>query len=176
MRAWPQRATTEASGSGPLAGETVESKPLGAEYRDEMDRRTILRAGGVALAGGLAGCGGSESTDTPTAAPQGNLVEMTDGLKFEPAEFTVNVGDTVTWETTGSVAHSVTAYEEQLPEGAVYFASGGFDSESAARDAYPNEGAVGPDETYEHTFETAGEYPYFCIPHETGMQGTIVVE
>jgi plastocyanin len=143
-----------------------------------MHRRTVLRASGVALVGGLAGCGGSESTDTPTPAETdaGTLVEMNDGLNFEPAEVTVSVGDTVTWETVGSVAHSVTAYEDELPEDATYFASGGFDSESAARDNYPAEGSVGADETYENTFETAGEFPYFCIPHESGMKGTVVVE
>ncbi|MBX0286344.1 cupredoxin domain-containing protein [Haloarcula salinisoli] len=141
-----------------------------------MDRRTVLRLSGVALAGGLAGCGGSESGDTPTATAQGNLVEMTDELVFEPAEITVSVGDTVTWENTGSVPHSVTAYEEKIPDGATYFASGGFDSESAARDAYPNEGSIGGGETYEHTFETAGEFQYFCIPHESQMKGTVVVE
>jgi len=143
-----------------------------------MDRRTILRMSGVALAGGLAGCGGSSSSDTPagTETGSGTLVEMTDNLVFEPAEITVSVGDTVTWENVGSVPHSVTAYEEQLPDGATYFASGGFDSESAARDAYPTEGAVDGGETYEHTFETTGEFPYFCIPHEAGMKGTVVVE
>ncbi|MDS0280889.1 cupredoxin domain-containing protein [Haloarcula onubensis] len=143
-----------------------------------MDRRTILRVSGVTLAAGLAGCGGSSSADTPAGSGTENdtLVEMTDDLAFEPSELTVSVGDTVTWENTGSVPHSVTAYEDELPDGATYFASGGFDSESAARDNYPTEGAVGADETYEHTFETAGEFPYFCIPHESGMKGTIVVE
>ena len=131
---------------------------------------------GVALAGGLAGCGGSGSADTPDGTQQGNLVEMTDSLVFEPADITVSVGETVTWENVGSVPHSVTAYEDDLPEGATYFASGGFDSESAARENYPTEGAIGADETYEHTFETAGEFPYFCIPHESGMKGTVVVE
>jgi plastocyanin len=135
------------------------------------DRRTLLRASGVALAAGLAGCGGSESTQTPTEP----YVAMTDGLNFEPATLTVDVGATVTWETTGSVAHNVAAYEADLPEGAAYFASGGFESESAARGAYPD-GSVGTDETYSHTFETTGEFPYFCLPHESSMQGTIVVE
>jgi peptide/nickel transport system substrate-binding protein len=32
-------------------------------------------------------------------------------------------------------------------------------------------------ETFEHTFETAGEYRYVCVPHAgVGMQGTVVVE
>lgn len=135
------------------------------------DRRTVLRLSGVALAGGIAGCGGSTSTQTETDL----TVEMTDELAFEPAELAVSVGETVTWETTGSVAHSVTAYGAQLPEGATYFASGGFDSADAAREGYP-EGSVESGETYSHTFETDGEFPYFCIPHESSMRGTVVVE
>lgn len=100
---------------------------------------------------------------------------MTDTLKFEPAELTIDVGQTVVWETVGSVAHSVTAYGDELPDGAAYFASGGFDTTEQARSSYP-EGSVGQGETYSHTFETAGEFPYFCVPHESSMVGTITVE
>ncbi|MFC6974699.1 plastocyanin/azurin family copper-binding protein [Halomicroarcula sp. GCM10025709] len=145
-----------------------------------MQRRTLLKVVGAAAVG-LAGCSESGSTatetptPTPTVGPSETLVEMTDSLKFVPETVEISVGDTVVWETVGSVAHSVTAYEDDLPAGADYFASGEFDSESAARQDYPV-GSVGPDETYTHTFETAGEYPYFCIPHESGMVGTVVVE
>jgi len=140
------------------------------------DRRTLLSAGGLALAGLLAGCSDSSSEEPTTTGASTHRVDMTDGLKFDPAELSVAAGDTVVWETTGSVAHSVTAYEEKLPEGAAYFASGDFDTEAAARQAYPAEGSVGEGETYRHTFETVGEYPYFCIPHERGMQGVVTVE
>ena len=57
--------------------------------------------------------------------------------------------------------------------------SGDFASESAARDAWVDGfgGRIGQDETYGHTFEVAGDYPYFCIPHERAeMVGTVVVE
>jgi plastocyanin len=138
-----------------------------------MDRRTVLRLSGVTLAGSIAGCGGS--TSEPTATETDLTVEMTDDLAFEPTDLAVSVGDTVTWETTGSVPHSVTAYGTQLPEGAAYFASGGFDSAAAAREGYP-EGSVESGESYSHTFETSGEFPYFCIPHESSMRGTVVVE
>lgn len=137
------------------------------------NRRQVLQMSGVALAGGLAGCVGGNSESTEAAGT--TTVDMTDGLKFEPRTVTITVGDTVDWVTTGSVAHSVTAYEEELPDGAAYFASGEFDGERAARQAYPD-GSVGRDETYSHTFETPGEFPYFCIPHESGMVGTVVVE
>jgi len=109
------------------------------------------------------------------------MVEMTDGLVFDPDQLTISVDETVVWETVGSVGHSVTAYEDEIPDGADYFASGGFDTEQAARDAYApgdtDAGDVPAGESYEHTFETAGTYEYFCIPHEaSGMLGTIQVE
>nr|WP_233752216.1 MULTISPECIES: plastocyanin/azurin family copper-binding protein [Halostella] len=32
-------------------------------------------------------------------------------------------------------------------------------------------------QSYVRTFETPGEHPFFCIPHEgAGMEGTILVE
>jgi plastocyanin len=106
---------------------------------------------------------------------------MTDELDFDPEQITIGVGDTVVWENVGSVGHSVTAYEDEIPDGAEYFASGGFDTEQAARDAYvpgdTDAGDVLGGESYEHTFDTAGSYEYFCIPHESaGMIGTIQVE
>ena len=143
------------------------------------NRRSVLALSGAALAGSLAGCSDSsddgEKPDPSTEPPAETRVDMTDGLKFEPEDVTIGVGDTVVWETVGAVAHSVTAYEEDLPEGAEFFASGEFETETAARQSYPD-GSVGTDETYEHTFEVTGTYPYFCVPHESGMVGTVTVE
>lgn len=98
--------------------------------------------------------------------------------RFDPKRFEVTVGDTVVWGNTGSRPHTVTAYDDQLPTGATYFASGGFASETAARDGwFDGEGAVASGTTYAHTFETAGEFGYFCIPHEAAdMVGTVVVD
>ena len=136
-------------------------------------RRQFLKAAGsIAIAGILAGC----TDDSGGNGEAGNVIDMNDDLKFVPDSFEVAVGETVTWKNVGSVEHSVTAYEDDIPEDAAYFASGGFDSESAARDAYPD-GSIAGDETYEHTFDTAGEYQYFCIPHEqAGMVGTLTVQ
>lgn len=134
------------------------------------DRRTVLRMSGVAVAGAIAGCGGNE----PPTDDGNPRITMTAELNFEPERVSVDVGDTVVWENPDTVDHSVTAYEGEVPEGAAYFASGGFDSESAARDAYRT-GAVEQGETFSHTFENSGEFPYFCIPHESSMRGTIVV-
>lgn len=97
---------------------------------------------------------------------------------FVPETFKVAAGDTVVWRNTSGAGHTVTAYDDGIPESASYFASGGFDSESAAREAWfdSRSGAVRPTETFEHTFEIPGTYAYVCIPHErAGMAGEIVV-
>jgi plastocyanin len=69
----------------------------------------------------------------------------------------------------------VTAFEESLPEGGDYFASGGFSSEEEARDEI-GDGLMKEGDTFEVTFEVPGTYRYVCLPHESeGMTGTVVV-
>lgn len=114
----------------------------------------------------LVSCGGSEP-GVVTASP---------GRVFTPRDVTIAAGDTVTWEIDGDEAHTVTAYEEELPDGADYFASGGFSSEEEAKDDLAG-GLIEAGGTFETTFEEPGTYRYYCIPHEAdGMVGTIVVE
>lgn len=153
------------------------------------DRRTLLKTiGTTGIAVAVAGCSGNggngeDTTTTTTTEDDGDgdfvetdTVDMTDELTFDPKQIEVSVGTTVTWQTVGSIGHTVTAYEDEIPADAEYFASGGFTSEEAARDGYPEEGNVPEGATYEHTFETAGTYEYFCIPHEmSGMIGTVRV-
>ena len=106
-----------------------------------------------------------------------HVVDMT-AVAFEPAELTVQRGDTVAWAHAGGEAHSVSAYEDEIPGDADYWASGGFDGQDAAVEGWENgKGAVVEGKAYVHTFETAGEHAYYCIPHEQlGMKGTVVVE
>ena len=160
---------------------------------DRYSRRRYVKAiGATAVGVGIAGCsvdggdgggdvGGDGGGGDGGSGGGGTTVDMTDNLVFEPESVTVSVGDTVTWENVGSVGHSVTAYEDEIPDGAAYWASGDFDSEQAARDAYvPGDtgaGDVPGGESWEHTFETAGTHEYFCIPHESaGMVGTVEVQ
>lgn len=144
-----------------------------------MNRRSFLRnlytGSGIGLVVGVAGCYSSGTANDEPAPVDGTLVEMTDGLTFEPASVEVPAGETVVWRNVGAVPHTVTAYEDGVPADATYFASGGFESERAARDGYP-EGDLGDGDEYTHTFETPGQYEYFCIPHEGGgMTGSVVV-
>ena len=137
-----------------------------------MDRRAFLRsAGTVAVGVGLAGCGES-SGDT------GDYDVGMTARKFEPTTVEVAPGTTVVWQNTSSHAHTVTAYEDSIPDEADYWATGGFDSQSAAESGWldGNEGAVYQEETFERTFETLGTHSYFCVPHEAGgMVGAVVV-
>ncbi len=131
-----------------------------------MRRRQALRLVGSAGLAGLAGClGGPGGPKT---------VEMV-GLEFRPRRVSVPVGGTVEWVNESDIAHTVTAYGDRIPDGAAYWASGGFGGEEAARDDLER-GLIGAGERYSHTFEAAGEHPYFCVPHEgSGMVGVVAV-
>lgn len=139
-------------------------------------RRFVQMMGPLVIGTSLAGCSAPTADDGDTGGgPVTKTVEVTDDLVFDPDELSISAGDTIIWENVGSVQHSVTAYGDQIPDGAEYFASGGFDSEQAARDAFPD-GAIGGGGSFRHTFETPGSYEYFCIPHEgAGMIGAIEV-
>lgn len=135
-----------------------------------MQRRAFLASAGAATAaitGGCAGLRASEDYDV------GMTLDS-----FDPETITVTPGTTVVWKNTSSRGHTVTAYEGSLPEGAAYFASGGFETETAARDAWTSQkgGIFYGDETFEHTFEVPGTYGYVCLPHERdGMVGSVEV-
>jgi len=131
---------------------------------------------------------GDSAGDEPELAGGPNVVEGVpeeadhvvdmQAVAFEPAELTVQRGDTVAWAHAAGEPHSVTADEDELPDGATYWASGGFDSEQAARDGWKDgKGAVQSGQSYVRTFETSGEHGYVCLPHEAaGMVGSVVVE
>ncbi|MFB6194901.1 MAG: plastocyanin/azurin family copper-binding protein [Haloplanus sp.] len=137
-----------------------------------MHRRRLLATLGAGFAAGGAGCAAVGMSGGVTGD-----VGMT-ATTFEPATLTVAVGDEVVWYNNSARAHSVTAYEDGIPEAADYFATGGFDTESAAREAWDGmHGALTNGQKYSHRFEVPGRYNYFCIPHErAGMVGQIVVE
>ncbi|WP_404379530.1 plastocyanin/azurin family copper-binding protein [Caenispirillum salinarum] len=97
------------------------------------------------------------------------VVEMTNRLNYTPETVAVSAGDTVRWNNTSDLVHTVTAdpakasdpAHVRLPDGAEPFDSG----------------SVQAGGSYSHTFTVPGEYTYFCIPHEAaGMIGSIVVE
>ena len=104
------------------------------------------------------------------------VVAMSPGHVFDPESLTVAPGTKVVFTNDSEEAHTVTAYEDALPEGAEYFSSGGFEDEERARAAVAD-ALIPPGEQYSVTLEEPGTYEYFCIPHEAdGMKAEIVVE
>lgn len=102
--------------------------------------------------------------DGPTAAQSGDVMVIDN--EFDPEGLTVTEGTTVVWEQTGDNPHTVTADD------------GSFDS-------HPNCPTILADcmmngDTYEVTFDEAGQVPYFCKVHGgeggQGMSGVITVE
>jgi DNA-binding beta-propeller fold protein YncE/plastocyanin len=75
---------------------------------------------------------------------------------YEPNPVQVHVGDTVRWTNDDSASHTVTSGKNSQSDGQ-------FESTIMA-----------PQETFEHTFTKAGEYPYFCMLHPN-MIGTVSV-
>jgi plastocyanin len=120
-----------------------------------------------ALLVGLLGAGESFAHEDEPAAKV--VVRMTDELRFKPARAVVHAGDTVEWQNTSSVPHTVTAdarraakgKEVALPSGAAPFDSG----------------TIAPDGSYQHTFTVPGTYKYICVPHAAlGMVGEVTVQ
>lgn len=84
------------------------------------------------------------------------------GLRFVPATASIATGDSVIWSWAAS-GHSTTS-------GTV---SGG----TATPDNLWNSQVQNVPHSFTNTFDTAGTFPYYCIPHAAaGMTGTIIVE
>lgn len=79
---------------------------------------------------------------------------------YSPLEITVPVGTTVRWVNEDATAHTVTSGES---DGVVGSPDGRFDS-----------GFINPGDGYSFTFEEAGVFPYFCLPHPW-MRGVVTV-
>lgn len=103
-----------------------------------------------------------EETEAEAPEAEGDI-EVVDSA-FDPKSSTLKVGDTVVWFQTGDLPHTVTSADGET-----------FDS-------HPDCGAdcLQKGETFEFTFEEAGEFAYYCKLHGTkdgqGMAGTITVE
>lgn len=138
-------------------------------HSSSSSRRSFLVTSGLlALPFALGGCLDDEPGTQRT-------VTMTNDLRFSPESMTLTVGEELEWINTSDIDHTVTAYEAGLPENATYFASGGFTDEQQARQ-HVTRGLIPPEDRYVHTFETPGQYSYYCIPHESGgMTGSVRV-
>lgn len=142
-----------------------------------VQRRTVLSAIGATTSVALAGCSSDNSenpngngdggeSNTVAVGPNGDLV-------FEPEDITVSSGETVTWEFK-SASHNVSAWPDMSGEISIPGGAAGFGTMEKGGEKFA---VVAEGETFEHTFETTGEYTYVCIPHAaSNMIGTVTVE
>ncbi|HKK08541.1 MAG TPA: plastocyanin/azurin family copper-binding protein [Gemmatimonadota bacterium] len=106
---------------------------------------------GYGIGPGDGGGGGGDGSGGRTTS-----IDMTTSLTFVPKVDTVTAGQTVTWTTQGSIAHTTTSDSAGL-----------WDS-----------GNVAAGQSFTHTFNDTGSFPYHCTYHGapgSGMAGTIVV-
>jgi plastocyanin len=112
---------------------------------------------GTGTSGGGGG-GGGGATETVAVGPGGSLV-FTPGTE-QPLEIAPGTTVEFVWESDN---HNIVV--DAQPEGANWQGTPGAPSKLY------NAGY-----TYTHTFDTLGEYSYYCQPHQTaGMVGTVVV-
>lgn len=77
---------------------------------------------------------------------------------FVPETLAVSAGDTVLWINNGTISHTSTSGTGCNPNGLW------------------NSGLVSPGDSFSFAFDSAADYPYFCIPHcNLGMIGLIIV-
>lgn len=80
-------------------------------------------------------------------------ISITDYM-YAITDLTISEGTTVVWTNDGGVAHDVTSDTDDTELGSPLLSSG---------------------ETYEFTFDEAGEYLYHCSPHPFRMRAAITV-
>lgn len=99
----------------------------------------------------VAACNGNDAGTPSTEAGGEDITITIADFAFSGPE-TASVGDTITVTNEDAVGHTWTAVD------------GDFDS-----------GSLGQGESFEFTFDEAGEFDYFCAVHPT-MTGIITVE
>jgi len=90
----------------------------------------------------------------PSVSAEDHDISITDDMKFNPEDLTINIGDTVTWTNNDSMGHTATSTSGPAS----------FDSGNIAAGA-----------TWPFTFTEAGTYSYKCDYHGS-MTASITVE
>ena len=85
---------------------------------------------------------------------------------FDPKEINVKVGDTVKWTNNDIALHTVTSGKDSSDPNK----GKDFDSGLTPPNALTTTGKI-----FQHTFTTAGTFPYFCQVHP-GMAGAVIVK
>lgn len=124
-----------------------------------LRRTTLITLAAVALSS-LGGCPTGSDGD---GGEDGVTVVLIRDLAFSPKSVTIKVGETVRWVNRDIVVHTVTSGNPGDADAGALFDSGdiSFNGE------------------FERTFDAAGTFTYFCIPHQemaAMRDATVIVE
>ena len=124
-------------------------------------RHAMARAAGI-----LAGVAGA-TVSSPAYAAETKMVKMgadNGQLIFDPAKITICKGDSVKWINNKGGPHNVVFDEDNIPSGV--------DQEAISMSEQLGEEG----DTFSMSFDTAGDYDYYCEPHRgAGMNARLVV-
>jgi plastocyanin len=126
----------------------------GSSGSDDSSGSTTPAAASVTAAAGggasttAAGGGATTAAGAPAAGASAVSIK---GFAFNPGDVSVKAGTKVTWTNDDSTTHKIKSDD------------GSFDSEGLSQG-----------DTFEHTFDAAGTFPYICSIHPS-MKGTITV-
>lgn len=129
----------------------TERKKRGRFTSPRVGGAVLLTALGVAGLTMVAGCPGG-------GAPGSNEVFMR-GIAFDPAEITIQAGESVTWTNMDVLPHTATSGNPDDDDFGTVFRSG----------------FLFLNETFTHTFDEAGEFIYFCQVHPNMMRDAKVI-
>lgn len=125
---------------------------------------TITPPAGFALASGenatknaTLAANGTATIDFQLQSTGGTVQTITlSATRFNPSAVTIARGTTVRWTNNTGILHTVT------PDG---------------HSEWESKTLSGNTTVFEHRFDNAGTFPYYCEPHrDSGMTGTIVVQ
>lgn len=145
-----QTATTGADGSATFADVPEGAWDVGIEVPEDF----VLDAGEEARKSVTVVAGGTATASFAVVDTfEGETVDATPSLTFDPDALTISAGTSVRWVNTANETHNVT------PDGNAEWTAASLNSNGA---------------TFTHTFDTPGTFDYECTLH-AGMTGTITV-
>ena len=111
------------------------------------------------------GGSGSGTNQTVSVTMEAGSANAGDNKGYSPKEVTIAVGATVEWENKDAAGHTVTSGNPGDSDFGSLFDS--------TKD--PSGFLIKPEGTWKHTFDKAGNFPYFCQVHPW-MLGKVTVE
>uniref|UniRef100_A0A0E0DVC3 Plastocyanin n=1 Tax=Oryza meridionalis TaxID=40149 RepID=A0A0E0DVC3_9ORYZ len=147
------------------AAVTIPSMAPSAPGRRRMRSSLVVRASLGKAAGAVAVAVAASAMLAGGAMAQEVLLGANGGvLVFEPNDFTVKSGETITFKNNAGFPHNVVFDEDAVPSGV--------DVSKISQEEYLN----APGETFSVTLTVPGTYGFYCEPHAgAGMVGKVTV-